>query len=68
MINSKTPALGKIGSIPWNEDNSGNYSVKSFIDTTNPLIFDRYSNHNMTQFIWQRKALPKAQLVAWFLS
>lgn len=67
VLQSNCPRVNRLDSVIWKGSLDGTYSVKSFINVVQNQCFERTLPKEVTTFIWQHKAPPRAELVVWFL-
>lgn len=68
LLNNVSPCTAGSDSYRWNYSADGQYSVKSLIQHSIMLLFQRTISEQVVKFIWQRKAPPRADLLLWFLA
>lgn len=62
MIQGTTPKLDKNDQLVWLSDLNG-FSVKSFLASATPSIFEQNLESHIVEFIWQHQAPPRAELL-----
>lgn len=67
-LNNSQPSQEQEDHLHWKPEISSGYSIKSFMDITTHLIYNRSLNTFVVEFIWSRKTLLIAEMLAWFLA
>lgn len=68
VILSQQPRLNKEEEVMLKDNTVVGFTVRSFTEEAEAHWYQRMLNQNVTEFIWQRRAPPRAELVVWFLA
>lgn len=64
---SFTPNSNRSDQIVWNQNLGQGYTCKAFVDSISPKLYQQRLDPKIINFIWKKRAPPRAQLLLWFL-
>lgn len=67
LFENNTPKQSPQDRLRLKNSPDGVYSVKAFLQLSNPHCFERSLPLQVNDFVWRHKAPPRDELVAWFL-
>lgn len=68
LIGAISPSVTLSDKLLWIPDTSNGYNVKSFTEIAANKMFNKILPTQIVDFVWQKVAPPRAQMVVWFLA